>query len=333
MSIDAQTIARRALRYLATPAVIGFEAPFVDLLHEELESMGHRVERQRSVLAAVGGPATVSAHVDRHGFVVGEEGALLYAASALAGRPPSASLKAAICRRSDEESVYAYDPASGAALAEATIDHSAHCNQGPELRAAFDAFRGLPLGTPVAFAARGTMDGKWLRGQIDNTISVALAMEHLAHGFDGTVLFTLGEEAGRSWEGLASWFDGEMSDLIVLDTSPFDSPDPAEDGVVVLRHADSGATFHPDTTRRLAIAAAAIPIVWKDEYLADAGRPLGRSELGRLVTETGGRVTGSTLQVPTADYHTNHEATTLSAIQAAADVLMAMSASERDDRG
>ncbi|WP_395154870.1 hypothetical protein [Ilumatobacter sp.] len=321
--IDAASVAHRTLRYLTAPAVVGFEEPFVDLLHDELATLGRRVERHPSLLVAVGGPAVISVHIDRHGFVPREQGRLGHAASALAGRLPAPSLAAAICRRSVGEIVYAYDSAPGDSLAEATISHSDHCGRGAGLDVVAHEFTDVAPGTPVAFKSAGTMTGGWLRGQIDNTICVALAMELIEHGFDATVIFTLGEEAGRSWRALASWFGEPTSRLIVLDTSPFDNPEPATSGVVVLRGADAGATFDMNATGRLAEAAdgAGVRVVWKDRYLADAGRSLGRTELGRVVAETGGRVTGSTLQVPTTDYHTNHEATTLTAIQSVAEVL------------
>ena len=324
--MEASVVARRALRYLSTPAVVGFEDAFVDLLHDELVAMGCQIERRPALLAAVGGPASISAHIDRHGFVTAEDGRLRYAATELNGRPVTPNLATTICQRSTDEIVYAYDHCDGRVRAEATIAHAAHCGAGAGLDLAVAAFADLAPGSPVAFENAGTLEDGWLRGQIDNAICVALAMELLAGGFGGTVLFTRGEEAGQSWRALASWFDSSTSNLIVLDTSPFDGPDPADAGAVVLRGADAGATFDADTTARLARHAATVgvPVIWKDRRLAEGGRPLGRTELGRVIAETQGRVTGTTLQIPTTDYHTNHESTTLTAVQSASNVLSAL---------
>jgi len=321
--MEAPDIAHRALRYLTTPAVVGFEDAFVSLLHDELVAMGCQVERRPTLLAAVGGPDSLSVHVDRHGFVTGEHGRLRYAATELSNRPMPPNLATAICQRSTDEVVYAYEPRDGSVRAEATITHAAHCGLGPDLDLVVAAFAAVAPGSPVAFKTAGTLEDGWLRGQIDNTICVALAMELLAGGFDGTVLFTQGEEAGRSWQALASWYDSPTSDLIVLDTSPFDGPGPASAGMVVLRGADAGAAFDAETTARLAHHAdiAGVPVVWKDQRLAEDGKPLGRTELGHVISETRGRVTGSTLQIPTTEYHTNHESTTLTAIQSASKVL------------
>lgn len=324
--MEASEIARRALRYLSVPAVVGFEDAFVDLLHDELVAMGRQVERRPALIAAVGGPASISAHVDRHGFVTAEHGRLRYAATELNSRPMTPNLAAAICQRSTDEVVYAYDPLDGSVLAEAMIEHTAHCGARAGLDIVVAAFADLAPGSPVAFENAGTLGDGWLRGQIDNTLCVALAMELIADGFDGTVLFTRGEEASRSWQAIASWFEAPTSDLIVLDTSPFDESDPADAGVVVLRSADAGATFDADTTARLARHATivGVPVIWKDRHLTADARPLGRTELGRVIAETGGRITGTTLQIPTTDYHSNHESTTLTAIQSASNVLAAM---------
>ena len=36
---------------------------------------------------------------------------------------------------------------------------------------------------------------------------------------------------------------------------------------------------------------------------------LGKTELGRVIQHTGGRFNGATVQLPTTDYHSNHETT------------------------
>ncbi|MGB3737065.1 MAG: hypothetical protein WA964_19075 [Ilumatobacter sp.] len=183
----------------------------------------------------------------------------------------------------------------------------------------------LEPGTPVGFASGLRRTGVWLTGQLDNVVTVAVIVELLAAGFDGTALFTAGEEAGRSWQPIVEWMPPRSDELVVLDTSPFDTTDEVERGVVVLRHRDAGETFSRGRTEQLADAARSTgaEIVWKDAVLAERGRPLGRTELGRVVATTGGRVTGTTLQVPTTDYHINREATTEAAVAATMSTLLA----------
>ncbi len=321
--MDPLAVTERTERFLGIPAVVGFEGPFLAALASEVRALGRDAERRSGLLAVAGGPTTVSAHIDRHGFVVGEDSRLRYAANVAAHRALSPRLAATICRRFDRERVVAYDPSTGDIVGEGTVGHEEHCGIA-DVELFAEGLCEVEAGTPVAFAPGSGADGPWLRGQLDNPLSAALCMELVADGFDGTVLFTAGEEAGRSWEAIAGWFDQPTDTLLVLDTSPFDEPGPVESGAVVLRHRDAGAEFAPATTERVAAAAsrAAAPIVWKDEVLAAAAKPLGRTELGRVVAETGGRVTGTTLQVPTTDYHTNREATAAPAIAAACRTLV-----------
>lgn len=326
--MDADEVVSRTRRYLGTPAVVGFEDPFLDVLEAELVTAGRTIQRTSGVLAATGpGPAVISAHVDRHGLITTDTDQLAYAAHDPPGshRPLTARTAATICRRFDREEVVAYDPTTGAPLGTGTVAHSEHCGIGIGLDLIADGLPRLPAGTPVAFAPQVVTDGGWIRGQLDNALSAAILMELIRAGFAGTALFTCGEEAGRSWEGLLAVLPERTNQLVVLDTSPFDTSDEAERGVVVLRHRDAGGHFDPDRTTHLAAAAqtSGVEIVWKDTVLEQSGRPLGRTELGRLIAATGGDVTGSTLQIPTSDYHSNFEATTTGAIAATLATLTA----------
>lgn len=324
--MDVDRVIERTLRYLQVPAVVGFEQPFVEHLERELLSMGRATERSDDLLAAPGDPVSiVSAHIDRHGLVTGHSGRLHYAARLAAGehRPLTNRLRMAICSRFQREEVVAYEAASGSVVGRGTVQHNDHCGIGPELDLEVEGLEGVAPGTPVAFAHAHSRNGSWLRGQLDNALSAAIAIELIHIGFPGTVLLTCGEEAGRSWQGLRDWLEAPTTQILVLDTSPFDEREAAERGVVVQRHADAGATFDVRFTSLLALAArrAGVSTIWKDEVLTASRRPLGRTELGRLVAATEGRLTGTTLQIPTTDYHSNHEATTRQAIAAALAVL------------
>lgn len=293
-------------------------------LEADLDALGRPHTRAHGLLAVPGGAPAVSAHIDRHGFVTQTGGRLAYAASeAGAHRALTPMAAARICRRFEDEDVIAYDPDTGVVIATATVRHGDHCGIGPAIDLVAPRLGTAPAGTPVAFVAPRQGDEPWVRGQLDNALGAALAMELVAGGFEGSVLFTLGEEAGVSWEALAAWFDRPTDELIVLDTSPFDGSDPARRGVAVLRRADAGGRFSEAVTDRIERAAdeANVPVVWKDSFLAAAGGRLGRTELGRLVAATDGSVSGSTLQIPTTDYHTNYETTSCNAIEAVGRIL------------
>lgn len=326
--MHAEHIAALTARYLDIPAVVGFEDPFVAALESELDRIGRPHRRVGGLLAAPGEGWTISAHIDRHGLVTRDDGTLGYAASEIGEhRPLGARMQAAVCRRFAGEAVVAYDPDTGEPLARGTVQHRDHCGLAAPEALVATGIAGLPAGVPVSFAPpQAAPRPGWLSGQLDNVVSAAIAVALLEQGFSGTVLFTRGEEIGRSWESLAAWFTEPERRLVVLDTSPFDDADAATEGAAVLRNRDAGATFDPDTVADLerAAAQAEVPVIWKDHVLEAQSKPLGRTELGRLVAATSGRVSGATLQVPTTDYHSNHETTSLAGIGGVWKVLTSL---------
>lgn len=69
---------------------------------------------------------------------------------------------------------------------------------------------------------------------------------------------------------------------------------------------------------------------FKDDYVAtqnarlgpnDKPLSLGRTELGRLVTASEGKINGTTLQIPTTGYHTASETATVASIHGALRLL------------
>jgi hypothetical protein len=67
---------------------------------------------------------------------------------------------------------------------------------------------------------------------------------------------------------------------------------------------------------------------FKDEYIIAKNKerekpyPLGRTELGRIISATDGQINGTTLQIPTTEYHTATETASLSAIAGVLKLLM-----------
>ncbi len=316
--MHSEHIAELTNRYLAVPSVVGFEEPFIAALEADLDRIGRPHHRTAGLLAVPGHGWTVSAHIDRHGLVTDTGGVLRYAAAEIGEhRTLGPRARTAVCTRFADEDVAAYDPATGVPVATATVDHGDHCGLDHSAELFAEPFTDLPAGVPVAFAAPASPPREgWISGQLDNTVSAAMAIALLEAGFGGTVLFTLGEEIGRSWEALVDWFDEPERRLLVLDTSPFDDEAPAADGAAVLRHRDAGAAFDAETVALVEATAdeVGVPVIWKDRLLEAHQKPLGRTELGRLVAGTDGRATGATLQIPTTDYHSNHETTSYVAI-------------------
>ena len=111
-----------------------------------------------------------------------------------------------------------------------------------------------------------------------------------------------------------------------MDTTPYNDSRAIDEGLVVLRNKDENGIFNPDLVKRLRSACDQdrIKYQFKDEIiemqnarLPEGKEPidLGKTELGRIVQHTNGKYNGSTLQLPTTNYHTNHETTSEKALE------------------
>ena len=104
----------------------------------------------------------------------------------------------------------------------------------------------------------------------------------------------------------------------------------AEAQQVALRRKDANCEFSSEMTQELALRCESMGITYgfKDEYIERQNQtrarpyPLGRTELGRIAVATEGAINGSTLQIPTTEYHTASETASLSSIAATLELLM-----------
>jgi putative aminopeptidase FrvX len=170
-----------------------------------------------------------------------------------------------------------------------------------------------------------------ISAQLDNVLSVALLIHAYRKGYQGTALFSTGEEAGRSWRHLLAWFQRKeltTERLLVFDTSPYDTSEDAEKQDIVLRWRDANGLFNRQLVGEVLNACKHLKIKrsFKDELLmarneareAEGQKPLslGRTELGNLINNTEGQINGATVQFPTTGYHTASETCALSSVRA-----------------
>jgi putative aminopeptidase FrvX len=185
----------------------------------------------------------------------------------------------------------------------------------------------LQPGTPIAFLDRLQINNGYISAQLDNVLSAAIIIFLFRHGFQGTALFTAQEESGRSWRYALSWFQRQRLNtqrLIALDTSPYHDREAADQQLVTLRRKDASANFAAEITQELADRCDQLGISYsyKDDYIEAQNRvrskpySLGRTEMGRLIAATDGSISGTTLQIPTTDYHTPNETASLSSVAA-----------------
>ena len=323
------------------PSVVGTEDSFFRVLRRELEEVGARVQYFQGVLVAQGNAPDdliLSAHIDRHGLLCTGPNEFQYAAfiagnqSDLTGDSVSEQMLDAIQGRFTGQRVQAHLPYAGTYLGQGSITQSFICPERKNLIFELDGLDFLPPGTPISFLDRLQIADGFLSAQLDNVLSVAMLVHLFRCGFQGTALFTAQEEAGRSWRYALSWFQRQKlttQRLLVLDTSPFPTRETATAQQLVLRRKDASGHFAAELTGELEQRCREMEITYvhKDAYVearnASSARPvsLGRTELGRIVAATSGRINGTTLQVPTTGYHTAHETASLASVSAALDLL------------
>ncbi|MBB5349908.1 putative aminopeptidase FrvX [Haloferula luteola] len=330
------------LRHLVRePSVVGTEDSFFRVLRRELEELDIRVERHLGILVAQGSEPDsliLSAHVDRHGLLCTGPNEFQYAAfiagnrGELSGDSVSEQMMASIAGRFDGQRVQAHMPYTGTYLGQGVISNSFHCPKRHNLIFEINGLEFLQPGSPVSFLDRLQTTDTHLSAQLDNVLSVALILHLFRLGFQGTALFTAQEEAARSWRYALAWFQRQSIStrrLLVLDTSPYPTPEAASEQEIVLRWKDATASFDPGFTEEIARIAHRLTIstsfkdTWIENQNLERSKPLslGRTELGRLVAATGGCITGTTLQIPTTGYHTTRETASFASIRAAIQLL------------
>jgi len=334
--------------YLDFPSVVGHETPFLDHLARDFGALGYQVERSPNLcVISLHEPGPVYlAHADRHGAVIAEDGKAIYAAQAIKNlkyddnATHTEAFTATVSRRYEGEDVFAYDRKTGGRLAYGTIKR-AYLDDERRLVVDIEDLPPLPGGTPVAFARDVTRNKSGhVSGQLDNPVSLAALRVTAEYGLKGTIIVTAEEEIGRSAGHFLSWAQAgglaPTTELVVCDTSPFDDAAACMAGAVILRRRDATASFHDATVSRLETAAsrAGAPMIFKDSFIArenDARtrrelplKSMGLTELGRITADSQGQYAGATLQLPTYNYHTNEETTSVKALTAFVRTLLAI---------
>ena len=245
------------------PSVVGVEDAFFRVLRRELEEYPVTVTRYNGLLVAQGkDPKSVflSAHVDRHGLLATGPNEFQYAAfiagnrGELNGDSVSEQFMEQIASRFDGQRVQAHFPYAGSYLGQGTITQAHVCSSRNNLIFEVAGLEYVQPGVPVSFLDRLRVEDGLISAQLDNVVSVAMLIDLIRSGFQGTAFFTAGEEAGRSWRFLVEWFqreDRQTDRLIVLDTSPFPTLDEVKKQNVILRNRDSTADFDGPLTEQL----------------------------------------------------------------------------------
>lgn len=307
----------------------------------ELEEIGVTVEYYDGVLVGKGKNPTsgyISAHSDRHGLICTGVNEFQYAAfiaknrADLTGNSNSEQLLKNFTTRFVDEKVQAYEPWSGTYLGLGVIKEASLCQRRNNIIFKVDGFDFLMPGTPIAFMDKLEIKDKLISAQLDNVLSVAMIIYLYHNGYEGTSFFTASEEAGKSWRFLLEWFrrfDISADELLVLDTSPYETLEDMSNIDVVLRNRDVNGVFKSPLKQKIKKIAIenGIRYHYKDAYLKNkmakntTNSSMGTTELGRLIFATKGELQGTTLQVPTIGYHTVNETASIKSVQSAIHIL------------
>ena len=338
--MSVKKISMRLSRILKIPSVVRFEQPLLDFLEDYCVKRYSKYEvKQTDRLLIIKRKNTVSkkilsAHIDRQGFVVNEEGNLEYAsfnARNYYGDKISSDeyvFKKAVSRYIGEE-VFAYDPVTGDELSSGKIIGGRYDFKNKQVIYFTKGFPLLAEGTPIALRSKLIMQKNYLYSQIDNAISIAVILQLMEDGFDGTIIFTTEEEIGFSWKHLRDYFEENKiitKELIVLDTTPFKYVHAMDRGQILLRNRDETGIFNKELVEQVAVICQDnnIPYAFKDELVREQNiyrkennlekKSYGHTELGRLVENTDGKINGITIQIPSVNYHTNQEMTSFESL-------------------
>jgi putative aminopeptidase FrvX len=330
---------------IRVPSVTGGEHSFLLYLKRELEEIGIKTQYYDGLLVAQGKNPTqgmLSAHIDRHGVICTGPNEFQFAAflaknrSDLRGNSLSEQTYQLIAKRYINQQVQAYEPWSGSYLGIGKISDVYMNEDVNNLFFKIDGLSHLQPGTPIAFSDRLKRTDDLLSAQLDNVISAAIIIYLYQNGFQGTAFFTAQEEAGKSWRYVYEWFrknNVTTNELLVLDTSPYDTRLEADVQQVVLRNRDANARFKSPILKQLKnfCHKSKIDFSCKDTFIQEKNKirkekglpllTLGSTELGRIVMESKGSIQGATLQIPTTGYHTVEETASIKSVKAILYIL------------
>lgn len=336
-----EDILAKTEQFVRVPAVVGFEKTFLAHLRKEFLDANCAVLPQPGALIVSAGknPHIVTAHVDRHGLVFTENGAEYAAFHQKHKRnlpfDEKRSVFEKIGPRFVGEMVYSFDADSGAIDGAGNVTSSSFDFDTKHVHFTIDGLDLLKRGTPLAYCSRVSRANGRVSSQLDNVLGVAMVRQLFADGFDGTAILATEEEIGQSWKHIVQYLDGhkiQSKHLITVDVTPYQDAAAVDEGRVILRNKDALADFNPAVTARLRAycAHANVPYEFKDEVIGAENvklaesKTLGKTELGHIIKSSAGMLSGTTLQVPVINYHSNKEETSDKAIRNAYHALLAV---------
>ena len=340
--MSVERIIGKTAEYLKIPSVTEYEDPFINYLADDLSNSDYDIEKSDRLLVVTKknskNPKIITAHIDRLGIIKTKDKFEHSLTTLLKKYTPDRTFSETFLKTYGksfvDESVQAYNP-EGEIIGEGAVKGYTYSADKTGLFFEIDGREDIHENTPVAYkSVLEDKDGN-LSSQIDNAICVAVASQLIEDGFDGKFIFSTEEETGRGGEHIVKYLSDNnitSKEIITLDTTPYADSRAIQEGLVVLRNKDRYGVFNKDLVSELKSACEYDGILYEmkdeviekqNEQLPKGSKPidLGGTELGRIVKESKGTYNGATVQIPTTDYHTNHETTSRRALRNYYEVL------------
>lgn len=333
MNIDVNKILKICDDFLQVPSVIEFEKPFLDYLNLKAKNLGYQTILKNNFLVVkkkinsqIESKYLFSAHIDRHGLILNDDKQIENCSFYFKKKynlkftrdTPDFYLSAA--QRYTNVNISSFNEILGKIF-----------NKFKTLRynldwknklVTFNLNKNLTSDDKIfMFNSNIILKDNLFFGQIDNVISVAV-MFYILENFDFTdeMIFTTREEIGKSWECVDEYvrdYDKFNLKLVVLDTSPYENFNGKDKGFLVLREGDENGDFDLNMVEdmKLFLNSNKIPFYFKS-------KTNGMTELGRVSSESKGKINGITLQLPSLNYHTTYETSTIESLENYTKVIL-----------
>lgn len=303
------------------PSVTNFERPLYDYIKKTFIFNKYKKILNKNYIAFLPkkykGDMLISIHIDRLGIVFDED----YTYSndygyKLINRKYKPSL--IFGKRFLNENVFAYDNEGKKIDEGKVIDYFIKENE--KLVFKIDGLRSntLQIPTPISYENNTIIRNDEVKGQLDNTISIALARLLLNNGITCPILFTTQEETGKSWEFLYDFMNKQkLSTVITIDTTNIEGLSDFNSTDIVFRKSDDLADFNlPLIEKFIDLSKKKKLRYYLKSKSPEQSKTKTITEVGHIIKESKNKFNGVSIQFPTIKYHTNHETVKIESIRA-----------------
>ncbi len=322
MNDEIKQIIKITNEFLSIPSTITNEQPFLKYLNKKITQLGYKTiqtDRYLIVKPKINqNPLYLfSTHIDRHGFIKNENNSIEYIAYYLKKKLGLKFHKdyydfyLSCAQRHTREEIFSYDENGNKTSEHTLLRYNLDWKQK---LVTFDIKKELGKCEKIfAIKSKLIQINNKISGQIDNVISAAVLFYLLkTTDFEQEIIFTTQEEIGKSFECVIEYLQEENKnlDIITLDTTPYENFNGKEKGFIVLRKGDENGSFNLELVENMHefLESQNIPIYYKPSNI-------GMTELGRISTKSSGKYNGATIQIPSMNYHTSYETTTIESLE------------------